>query len=477
MTDHVELHDGTVLPLASLPDKVSHIWYMGATHLSVCERLADQRHIPARLRAVYVNTIFTKSRRAKQVTALVTLLQEKKLDVRAVRSRFIGREFSDLFGNHVDIQIHSLPHSSLIDIKHFARFFCKVFSHRLFRLMRSSPIHAQSVLRAWVDTTDSTYPQHLPSAMLLIYPFAGSQSRQLRYVLRCRKQGRSFSLMGLPYRIGDLLRIARHWSQRETLLVEAEAYAFREHAHDLLAIGVKHVATTDDFSAASCELHGELLSHAVTCTNTSHGVGVYGPYVKYSHFTFYNEHQRDFYGLKGSFATSDLRHIPVPASPPEWTKRQGYEPLLVFVLGNWRQSGKLYEARFEADAIPLIKKASKLLGIPMAIKVHPNTGSARIIRLRLRHGVQVLRRIEEIGASHPVFLNTLSTSYYAFLHHGPTLFLMDALLQPSRVFGEHIHCVTLEDAEHAIGEYRDRGHWMQRHSEQIENETRRTRDG
>lgn len=470
---YVELDSGERLSLAELRQAVPYSCFWSDIHLEVCHRLASHRDLASHLRAVYINLLFTKSDRAKQLTAMIELVRLRKLRVRAVVSDFIEPDFADLLGNEVEIQLRTPTAPNLVDFRWCRRYCLKTLVHRLFRLFRRRNIRAKNVVRAWVDTTDSAYPIKAKTATLLIHPFSASLARQRRYVRRCRREGRDFSLMGLPYRISDIFRIAIKPSKRDMVLVEGEMHAFREGARELLAMGVEHVDTTDDFLVAACEMYRELMEHGVTCVNTSHGIGVYCPYVCYSHFSFYNDQQKLFYQRKGRFETHGFREIIPPEAVIRAEPGSDYEPVIVYLDGPWRQVGKLYEARLGDQAIERIKTACGALGLPFAIKVHPNVSDGEVARVRTDHGVTVAREMSELPGRHPVFMILLSTAYYAFLLDGPIVFIEDDLLRPKEVFGDGAYCVRLEDLEKRLAPFREGSHWASRYRAQIEYERNR----
>ncbi|MCZ6765329.1 MAG: hypothetical protein O7D32_00210 [bacterium] len=473
MKNFVELHDGGRIPLEELRPRVPHISFMGPTHLDVCERWVGPADLPPDLRPVYLNCIYTKSERTKQVTALLELIGAGKLRVCAVESSFVGPEFADLLGKDVRIRLREPRDHNAIDRAQFFRFAMKVCAHRLFRVFRRRRLAAKRVIRAWVDTTDSLYPTEIRSALLLIYPFQGNLKRQLRYLRLCRRENRNYSMAGIPYRFTDVARIFLRPADREVALIRGEAHAYRKCAREYLSMGVERVFTTDEFEMAGIELYRALMVNSVHCMNSSHGVGVYGPHVKYSHFRFYCEQQREFYLRRSEVDSHDFRRVlpPDAEAPPDPGSR--YAPLIVYIQGNWRQTGKVYEDRLEGEAIARAKQVCASLDMPLAIKVHPQVSAAGCARLQRQFGLQVVRELDELSGHHLTFVNLMSTAYYAFLLNGPTVFVKDELLRPNYLFGEGIPCAKLEDLESELARFRDGGHWIRRLRSQIDREERR----
>ena len=470
MRSRVILEDGSRIALSRLRRLVPHHTFMTPTHLEVCERLAARRDVDADLRPVYVNLLFKKSDRAKNLTALISLIEAGRLRVQAVRADFFAAEFADLLGEKVRIEGSPRQRRSVINARQVARFAVKTLAHLVYRRLRTRRLPRPHVLRAWVDTTDSVYPREVEEATLLIYPFTGNALRQVRYVRHCARSGRHFSLMGLPYRWSDPLGVLLGSGQRDRRLVGAEAGAARRHARELRALGVERVSTTDEFEAGSYELHRLLMQDGATCRNTSHGVSVYGPYVHYDHFRFYNEQQLAFYRRRGHFESYDYRSLPGPIGEAAGAVDAPFEPMAVYVQGNWQQSGRFYERRFEEDAIARIRDACRAIGMDFAVKLHPNLRTVNAMWLRARFGVALLRRLEEIGGRKPVFLNMLSTTYYSSLRDGPTVFVADDLLEPWRIFGEGIPCVRLDELEAELARFEEPAYYAERLGAQIARE-------
>ena len=147
--------------------------------------------------------------------------------------------------------------------------------------------------------------------------------------------------------------------------------------------------------------------------------------------------------------------------------------MIVYIHGNWSQTGKVYEDRLEGEAVARAKQACTHLDMPFAIKVHPQVSAADCFRLKRQYGSQIVRQLDELSHRHLTFVNLTSTAYYAFLLNGPTIFVKDDLLRPSRIFGDGIHCTTTENLESELARFRDGGHWIRRLRSQIDREERR----
>lgn len=470
MIDQVEMSDGSRVPLANLQHQVPHTCFMSDTHLDVCERLSALISFDDSLKPVHMNYLVTKSNRTKQLTALITLIGAGKMSVRAIETDFIGTECADLLGDNVRIALYQPRRSNLINARQYGLFFAKVISHRLFRILRKPISRTKTVIRGWVDTTDSHFHDKLQEATLLVYPFKNGLQRQVNFLRRCRREGRTYSMMGVPFRLGVIPKIIFRWRNRERLMVDCEAQGFLDHATEILSWGTKTVYATDDFEMASWVMHNRLIANHVRCVNHSHGVGVYGPYVKYSHFTFYNDQQKRFYQRRGTFDSHDFLPVIPDDTVPRSDPGDRYDPVIIFVQGNWRQVGKHYEAELEDRAIFQLKRACQKLELPMVIKVHPNIRIRNFVRIRARLGLPATRELEGLAQRHPVFIVLLSTAYYGFLRHGPSLFLEDDLVRPYEVFGEGIPSIHLDSTDETLASFRSSAYWSSCHQQQISRE-------
>lgn len=464
MSGHLELRDGSIVSLASLPRRVPHPTFQGPLHAEVAERLVTELAVPAELHRVYVNFVTKKSSRAKQLSALVALARAGRVAPAKVVSDFIGPGFADLLPEGVRIERSEPPAANLIDRAQLPREWAKLLLHRTFRLLGPWRRPAPHVLRAWVDTSDAMYPKEVEQARLLVYPFDKNPARQLRYLWTCWRAGRSFALAGYPLRARKLLRATLERGRRDRLLVDTEASAARAHAEELLALGVERVSTTDEFEVAACELHDRLGQSGVTSVNSSHGVAVYGPYASYSHFRFFNDLQRDFYAGRGRFDDSSVRHgvadaTAAPRAPED------FAPVLVLIQGNWARAGKHYEAEFEAQVTAAASRTADACGLPFVVKRHPNARRPRPWSRPDAGAPPTIDRIEEAPGRHPVFVNTLSSACYELAKRGPVLFAADGLLDPRGTFGPDIHCVHVDALADEIQRFREARYWQTRFDE------------
>ena len=164
----VEFRNRSTIQLASLIDDAPSTAFLGTTHVQVCEILASGM-APESLFKVYVNTLSKKSRKARAISALANLIRASEDPVVSVSSDFIDERFQNLLGKRVELNCSKKEARNSLDKVEIFRFLGKALLHLLFRLFGSlSRLRKfDAVVRAWVDTTDRTYPEQIDSHVLL----------------------------------------------------------------------------------------------------------------------------------------------------------------------------------------------------------------------------------------------------------------------------------------------------------------------
>lgn len=475
MTNAVILEDGRSIALSKLPTQVPSLCFQGDLHLSVCYRMAMMRGSGTEPNPIFLNYLFVKSDRARQLTAMIALIKAGRIAVREVRSSWIDRDWSDLLGETATILCKGRS-AERVSCRQLLRFAIKCFCSRIFRIIGGKK-SADDVVRAWVDTTDAVLADAVARSHLLIYPFAGNVMRQVRYIRRCRRLNRSFSLCGVAYGWFDVVRVilAKRESQVDRYCsLEARAYA--AHARELINSGVRHVYATDEYEIGAPALHGALMERNVTSYNATHGIAVYGPCVRYSHCRFHSDHQLQHYRKHGQFCTYDFHDIHDLLHDSKENPRidaGAKTPIAVYVLGNWRASRKVYESKLEQRAIDALRRACGSLSIELMLKAHPNLRRSQRFLISKRYGAKVLTKWNQLSGTRPVFVNLLSTAYYDLVKTGPCLFVADELIDPSIIFGDHVDCINVDRMKSEIEPFVTSDYWRQRLRRQIQDESAR----
>ena len=469
MLGTVEFSNGTTFPLQEIFDRVPSTAYMGSTHVNVAELLARgafENDLQAR--QVYINAICRKSPRARAASALIALTRDGADQVARVESDFIDERFAPLLGPDVELVCHRRRSRNLLKRVEIVRFLGKAVCHRLLNFIGSLQRQAnpESVVRAWVDTTDATFPREVEKFPLLIFPFTRRISRQLKYIQKCRRRKRKILFTGIPYRLRDMVKVALDWKGRDRNIIVAETRAFQRMADRLIRAGIRNIYTTDEFEVASCVLHGHLKQSGVQSINRSHGVSTYGPFVSYTVFRCHTQQQIEFYGDRGSVERFELKNWGTPQR--ERLQLLGeYDPVVVYLLGSWARAGKKYEAQLEATAVRELARAAQALGIPVIGKAHPNTTDAKIDELSRSLKVPVARTLPDISNQHPVFFTLLSSAYFDFLNRGPVYIFKDGLIRPEVLFGDQIETVDASSLHPTLSRFEDATYWQQAFQKQL----------
>ncbi len=474
MEYYLETVTGKHIKLADLPRRVPSTTFMGDTHVEVCERLAQGIELPPRYHGTYVNLLVRKSTTTRQITSLIELQRAGRLEIRAIHAGASLERCSDLFDGDISIQLYPEPQGQLIDYKEACAFVKKFAIHHLFRLLRRRRLKTSTAIRGWVDTADQIYPDLVKATPLLVYPFKARPWRQIQYVRQCLRERRNFSLMGVPYRFHNLVRMLISSRNRDRVMVFTEASSAEKHADELLALGVKFLYEMCEYELAGYLMHEKLIDQGVRTQNTAHGVAVYGPYVRYNLFACYNQLQKRFYQAKGK--VDQFQYIPnIPADAVAIpTSEQTFQPVVVYLQGNWRQAGKVYEAELETNVLKNLRTVCEKIGLSLLVKVHPNLTPENENQLRTELKVTTTRTLECEKTTHPIFLTLLSTSYYSYMAQGPIAIVTDDILRPESLFGDGVPSSHVDHLEEYLQPFRQSSHWAACHSQQIEEELSRT---
>ena len=469
MRDYIELEDGSKVELRDLVSRVPYTCFLTPAHIEICTRLARLCLLPPTEHIVYVNLLFVHGWHAKELSALLLLTARRELKVRRVVMRTPIETLRDLLDPTVQVTQAHPVRKSFLRYRRYAWQFVKIASHRLFRLFRKRNVQANTVIRAYVDSVDGAYPELIQQTLLLIYPFKISLRRQRKYLRLCWSQNRNVSLVGFPYRFFDYWRLILGCFRRDLTLVKMETIVHCRHAQDFLAMKAERIYCDSESETAGTALHGELRAAGIRSINSSHGIGVYGPHVDFNEFVCFNRQQQRYYARFGrvdQFKSKQLDNLPA-AIPP---RQSPFQPVVVFLHGNWKRVGKLYESDFQDRALAVVSRALQELKIPFAFKPHPNSGSSWKQTIPPDQSIQIIKNLAELGDRPLIFLNLMSTSFYGNLAIGPTIFLGDDLIDPTQLFGPQIEASNLAQLPNQLSALLDQTNWRSYWSNQITRE-------
>ncbi len=449
MHNQVVFVDGSFRSADSLAD-FSFDLFQTFEHVDSCERLAAAKGFQGLEYKVAVNFLFLKSRQARKLSALRWLYSTNKSSIKTI---FIDKSLwsEGLFPDTVEVnKFDTATRLCHVTWQQTAVFVLKLLSHLLFRLFRTKAFQLSIVTRAWVEVTESLYPDLHKSSHILIYPFPMNLMRQLRFMKRILLGKKAASLEGLPYSLKGLSLPFISAERRLREIVKLETSAYLRHADEIVGRGAKTLQTSDEFEVGSVALCSRLRERGIPSINTAHGVGNYGPFQSYSEFVVLNSAQSDFYRERNPEIVFRIRTE--TNSIPAGTKTRNQHATIVFIHQNFRDLGLTFEDRLQLKIIGKLKEAALLFGINFVVKLHPNAATRNIDEIRKCTGVTVARYIS-FDTIRPIFFTLNSTAYFDFRHLGPVLFYIDGSMRPETYFGNEIQTVTEAGLQNSIQQY------------------------
>ena len=460
MSGFVELACGQRRKITSLIADVPSTVFLTNAHVQVCQKLAGDLR-DGNAHSVLVNLLVKRSVKAKAISALSFLYENGLLDIKRIESSIMGDQFREMFSQTIEWEYQPPAKATpALDFVEVRIFLGKVVANYLFRILGwfGDRQKCDTIVRAWVDTTDSTFSDLSGQEKYLVFPFFGGVKRQWKYIRRCRKEKRWFRFCGVPFGAVDALKIMLFPGKRDQLVPDAHVRAYSKLAKELISTGVNQIYTTDEFEAASHVLYRKLSEAGVRSENRSHGAATYGPYVWYDEFRCHTEGQVDFYSICGRVNQFKLRK----RHCPELSRLDGlpetYRPVLIYLLGNWKNAGKAYEANVERNAVSKLVQCAQDLKLPIVLKSHPNLRTAERRKWNREFEVPVVEDCE-LEDRHPVFLTLLSSSYFEYRKYGPTFAFSSETLRPDLLLGPGVQTVDLESDYSELEKFRFADHW------------------
>jgi hypothetical protein len=460
-TEHVLLAGGRVIPFSDIRLRYSLSIFQTDFFYAVCEYMARQVGARGVAYKVLTNLYALKSSRVKDLAALLYFLKEEGHYCSQIHG------YEDVVNLLVEFHSEVVPRvvslgpnrTPLLARSVTLSIILKIFLHRFFRLLSVRSKGATSIVRGWVEVTESMYKDRLESSVLLLYPFPYGFARQFRFFHAAKKRGVRVHLAGLPYRWRHLPGLLFSSHDSPLRVVEAEVQAYLDYADELLAQGVRAIYTSDEFEVASVALYERLIASGVKVVNTAHGVGLYAPFVAYSEFRGVNFAQANFYrgrcpdlipvvrvGQNAQLAMArveDARDLP---------------PAVVLLDQNFLDFQCLAEDLALKSTYEKLGGLCERCGLPLFVKIHPNSKDDRASKT---FGVvRRVRRWEDITGVRPIFVTVNSTAFYDVQGYGPILICNERSFFPEIYFGEALLTYTLDNLELQIENLLDNASWM-----------------
>ena len=441
----VTLQDGTFLarkeileatPLAILTCTTAHLDLSYELGKSVLKNSDSER-----LR-LFTNMIAQKSAQARLYTSIFFLAQHSKID--EVRLPELGQDQAHLFPKGVRFYFEKSTHE-LFNARGLKIEVLKKYGiNSLFRIFRSNHNFGQEKLvRAWTEVNAHLYPEEIQTSCVYIYPFGLNLRRGLAFMRRCFQEYNQVSLMGVPYSLVDCIKVLVAGTNNVHLrYLEFEFRGYSRHKKHLSRFA--EIYTTDDFAPGSFVLYNNI-GPKTRVTNKAHGIGMYNPFVSYSHFHCFNKTQSNFYehfNQETSF-TVPATTLPASLSPP-------YECLL-FVDQDLEARGCAYEANLQSKILSTMDKWATSTGRTFSIKFHPNRSEASKRQILASNAsVQEVRNFDNLPSSNILALNLYSTAYFELSEKYNVLFIEDDLLNPRILFGPELNTVHISQLSSTI---------------------------
>lgn len=453
-TDFVLDRDSQKYILEELIEKVPELVYLGPLHVAVCQKISEKKNFSEEYHKVYTNLLVSHSKKAKIITALITLVQKGKISLAQVECDYIDNV---ILQDHINVENVSFSVNESQSQSYFGkglikRLFIKWAAHRVYRFFFNVRCTPSVMIRSWVEITRKMYGDHFPRSLILIYPFSLNFHRHKDYIKSCFKEFKHVSLCGVPYRFVDWFKILLNPQDTDRGYVQFEYNGYLKHGQELVKKGLKQMYTSDEFEAGAFVMAEYIREHGGHVTNTAHGLSFGAPYTSYDFFSVYNEAQRKYYGAlsqKTQFEVSPRINAGA-ADLVKFDGSKGY--VLIYIEANFERLGMVFETDLETRVVASLREVGKSLSIKVVVKAHPNRKSSEYENYTAATGVEIVRHLSEIQNYSPIFITIVSAAYYDFRQFGPFVFVDDGYSNIENFYGEQVKVHSVESLEQAIDE-------------------------
>lgn len=455
------LGNDSSVPLSVLVHQVSRSIYLTRSHLEICERLAGKKFSNPDLNKLYVNLVFQKSEKARQLSALAALIKADKVNVLKVTSDFITPDFRDVLGSGIDIEFSRNKNCNLLSKTICITYIIKILLNMFYRLFRNKNLLSSDiVVKAFNRKSEQILGNYFSKAVVLLYPiypvhFIGD----MKFYLHCFLNYDRVSFFGLPYRFSDAIRIIVNCRALDEPLAQIEYAVQLRHANEIIGLDPRLFLTSDqEFGPGSFVLHRYLSSKHCDTICRSHGAWVDCPIIFYDEYHLFCSGQLEFFSLRNqdvqfilespheSHGKLELQISEVPSK---------FSPVVIFVhqgfgRSNLSWNGNFdYEANFEKKAISSAARICQRLGIEFRVKPHPSVG---VRKVKKDFRIDTISSMAELNGEHPIFLNIDSSAFFDFRRLGPTVFVGDEFLNCSYFLipGNIVKWIELDHLEKGI---------------------------
>ena len=257
------------------------------------------------------------------------------------------------------------------------------------------------VVKTWIDVNYSDFCRLTADDdhFVLVLPFPLGVNRQLRYLLDLYRKDVNFCIVGLPFRLSDILRFARvpsfynhFWCNHNASLGFSKLVN-----HQFL---FQHYYTMDDVDPFNFSSN-MALKNQVGVTTILHGIGTYSPILSCDELYCFNQKQAEFYACLNSEIKFVILNEPALGAIDTCFTVSG---ILVF-LSAITEASPSDEIRTEFKILAKLKKICDNLQVDFYVKRHPN-----LINETLFKDHMLVSSIED----NVVVCSLYSTGYYTF---------------------------------------------------------------
>ncbi len=452
--DDLLIHtDGRKVFVRDIVRNTSADLYQTSIYYDICRSLSERVSSDPTTRRVLENIYVLKSKTVRTASAIAAYLSSTSSPVESIRVNVSVRSLiptSLLRG----ISCNDTPGSALqrVTFNAILLLISKSFLHRVFRYFGRDPSYGRTFIRGWVEVTADMYPSEIRQGRLLIYPFPLNFSRQLRFILWCRRTGINYSLTGQPYPLMRIFWLLVKRIPYDIILADIEIYTNRRHAEELIRSNPLCFFTSDEFETAGFVLNAMLIDVGVRVVNTAHGVGNYCPNISYSEFRILSNSQREFYASRNV----DIKYTLLEGVRSRIHGLAPYraslnKPVMLVLIHQ-----PFYESSLDAEADALrhldavLSELALGLSINYAIKMHPNYRPKRFGRANVTFNGNLIFDWAELSAVRPIFVTINSTVFFDARGIAPVLVYEASTFEPSLYFPRPYLGITIDDIEQTL---------------------------
>lgn len=416
-------------------------------HVQTCIKIAElDKSLTHDRKKVYINLLVRKSKLARVITAIRFLTKNKILTFNSVvLPHDLHIKFKPEFS--IDRNSEKKIALSLIDNPSTNILIAKYIYHNTYRLIGKifNPriIKNDSIVRSFVEVTEQIHKTRLSQSLCLFFPFPFKLSRQLSFYRECKAKNYQVAISGVPYSLKNLIKIFVNRTDQN--IVEFEFEAHIKHGKELSRLRLKHYYTEDDYDASAFLIANELMESGCEVINTAHGVNQTCPFINCTIFEVLTRPQLEYYTSFKHTKNISFVFQKNNSSYPNLLNTKS-KTKFVFVHGNFKEAGMIYETNLQTKIIQEIERY--LDKYTIYIKYHPNGIFFESTN------IPILKTFQDIDEeSNTVFITINSTSFYSYYHLGVFTFLGDDFCTPFNIVDKDVPFFHYQQVEKLLQDY------------------------